>query len=326
MNAAPTPRGPDEGDPATEAKVNETEREGRPVSIRYMVGLALVWIGPLLAAAAASTTLVQYGHLREVPTAVVALGYVLYLAGWLTLPATVGRRVLAAVLGFVGLLIYLHTFPGIFEGLQTAFGLVGGPFGSTSMGAFAQAIAVTLVLAGWLIVRSRKALAYVVLPAAFVVQLVLALMAFGGGSPFTWPVPFSRLFTQLSGPIVVVGMAGVLVGWALIVAGSAWGAAALDRIQRARAARPRSRPGESSGETSNGTNVFAILALVFGIGGGVLGIVFGHIARAQIRRTAERGWGLATAGLVLGYIGLAATVGVVLVYIVAILIVQGQLL
>lgn len=310
---------------ATAIDVNETERKGRPVSRRYLIGLALVWTGPLLAAAAASTTLIQYGHLRQVPTAIVALGYVLYLAGWLTLSAAIGRRVLGAVLGVVGLLIYLHTFPGIFEGLQTALGLVGGPFGSTSMGALAQAIAVTLVLAGWLIVRSRKALAYVVLPAAFLVQLVLALAAFGGGYRFLWPVPFSRLFAQLSGPIVVVGMAGVLVGWVLIVAGSAWGAAALDRVQRARAARPRSRPDETSGEGSTSTNVFAILALVFGIGGGVLGVVFGHIARAQIRRTNERGWGLATAGLVLGYIGLAATVGVVLVYVVAIAVVQGQL-
>lgn len=301
--------------------------ERRPISTRYLVGLALVWIGPLLAAAAASTTLVQYGNLHQVPTAVVGLGYLVYLAGWLALPATVGRRVLGAVFGVVGLLIYLHTFPGVFEGLQTAFGLVGGPFGSTPIGgALAQAIAVALVLTGWLIVRSRKALAYVVLPAAFLVQLVLALMAFGGGSPFTWPVPFSRLFAQLSGPIVVVGMAGVLVGWVLIVAGSAWGAAALDRVQRNRAARPRSRTDDTSGERSTGTNVFAILALVFGIGGGVLGIVFGHIARAQIRRSNERGWGLATAGLVLGYIGLAATVGVIIVYIVAIAIVQGQLL
>lgn len=307
--------------------VNESERERRPISNRYLVGLALVWVGPLLAAAAASTTLVQYGSMRQVPVVVVVgLGYLLYLAGWLILPAAVVRRVLGAVLGLVGLLIYLHTFPGIFEGLQTAFGLVGGPFGSTSLGALAQAIAVVLVLGGWLIVRSRKALALVVLPAAFLVQLVLGLMTFGGGSPFVWPVPFSRLFAQAPGPIVVVGMAGVLVGWLLIVAGSSWGAWALDRIQQGRAARASlSRSEETAGEQSTTTNVFAILALVFGIGGAVLGIIFGHIARAQIRRSSERGWGLATAGLVLGYIGLAATVGVVVVYVVAIAIAQGQL-
>lgn len=53
---------------------------------------------------------------------------------------------------------------------------------------------------------------------------------------------------------------------------------------------------------SVGTNVFAILALVFGLLGGVLGIVFGHIALSQIRRTGEEGRALAIAGLVLGYL------------------------
>ena len=45
----------------------------------------------------------------------------------------------------------------------------------------------------------------------------------------------------------------------------------------------------------------ATLALWFGVLGGVLGIVFGHVARARIRRTGEHGWGTATAGLAIGY-------------------------
>ena len=45
----------------------------------------------------------------------------------------------------------------------------------------------------------------------------------------------------------------------------------------------------------------ATLALWFGAAGGVLGIVFGHVARARIRRTGEPGWGTATAGLAIGY-------------------------
>lgn len=63
--------------------------------------------------------------------------------------------------------------------------------------------------------------------------------------------------------------------------------------------RPVSGP---SGNQS--TNVFAVLALVFGIIGGLLGIVFGHIALSQIRRTGEAGRGMAIAGLALGYITL----------------------
>ncbi|MDN5823125.1 MAG: DUF4190 domain-containing protein [Micrococcaceae bacterium] len=50
------------------------------------------------------------------------------------------------------------------------------------------------------------------------------------------------------------------------------------------------------------TNVLAILALVLGLFTGILGIVFGHIARSQIRSTGEGGAGLALAGLVIGYV------------------------
>lgn len=54
-----------------------------------------------------------------------------------------------------------------------------------------------------------------------------------------------------------------------------------------------------------GTNLFAILALILGLFTGILGIVFGHLARAQIRRTGESGDGLAIAGLFIGYLWLA---------------------
>jgi hypothetical protein len=49
-------------------------------------------------------------------------------------------------------------------------------------------------------------------------------------------------------------------------------------------------------------NVMSILSLVFAFVFPPLGIVFGHIAKKQIRRTGEGGSGFATAGLVLGYI------------------------
>jgi len=49
-------------------------------------------------------------------------------------------------------------------------------------------------------------------------------------------------------------------------------------------------------------NVMSILSLVFAFVFPPLGIVFGHIAKKQIRRTGEAGSGFATAGLVLGYI------------------------
>ncbi len=55
-------------------------------------------------------------------------------------------------------------------------------------------------------------------------------------------------------------------------------------------------------------NSLAVVALVSGLLIAPLGIVFGHIAPGQIRRTGEDGRSLAIAGLVLGYVftGLAA--------------------
>lgn len=64
---------------------------------------------------------------------------------------------------------------------------------------------------------------------------------------------------------------------------------------------PQPTPAPSRSQVS-GTNVMAILSLVFAFVFAPLGIVFGHIAKRQIRRTGEQGSGLATAGLVLGYI------------------------
>jgi hypothetical protein len=61
------------------------------------------------------------------------------------------------------------------------------------------------------------------------------------------------------------------------------------------------------------TNGLAIAALVLGIVwvgwlGSLLAVIFGHIALYQINRTGAMGRGLAVAGLVLGYVGLAVLV------------------
>ncbi|MFC9351690.1 MULTISPECIES: DUF4190 domain-containing protein [Terrabacteria group] len=67
-----------------------------------------------------------------------------------------------------------------------------------------------------------------------------------------------------------------------------------------------------------GTNGFAITALILGlVGGSILAIIFGHLAKAQIRRTGEQGNGLATAGLILGYAGTALLAIVLTAMIVA---------
>ncbi len=65
------------------------------------------------------------------------------------------------------------------------------------------------------------------------------------------------------------------------------------------------------------TNGLAIASLVLGIVwlywvGSVLALIFGHVAKRQIDRSggAEGGRGLAIAGIVLGWVGIALLVGV----------------
>ncbi|MBX3094321.1 MAG: DUF4190 domain-containing protein [Cryobacterium sp.] len=53
-------------------------------------------------------------------------------------------------------------------------------------------------------------------------------------------------------------------------------------------------------------NTLAIAAFVLAFFVSIAAVVLGHIALSQIRRTNEQGWGLAYAGVFLGYLGLAA--------------------
>jgi peptidyl-prolyl cis-trans isomerase B (cyclophilin B) len=69
------------------------------------------------------------------------------------------------------------------------------------------------------------------------------------------------------------------------------------------------------------TNPLAIMSVVSGMVALVLGplailaIVSGHIARRQIRRTGEGGRGMATAGLILGYMVLVVGITLLAVFL-----------
>ncbi|WP_179476333.1 DUF4190 domain-containing protein [Mycolicibacterium vinylchloridicum] len=66
-----------------------------------------------------------------------------------------------------------------------------------------------------------------------------------------------------------------------------------------------------------GTNGMAVASFICSLlCMGILGIIFGHIAVSQINRTGEEGKGLAVAGLVIGYLSMAA---VLLIYVVPLL-------
>lgn len=79
------------------------------------------------------------------------------------------------------------------------------------------------------------------------------------------------------------------------------------------------------------TNGFAVAALVCGVAqpftamlSTIPAIVFGHVARSQIRRTGEDGRSMATWGLALGWAGLSAIVVILLAVIaVVVLIAHG---
>jgi uncharacterized protein DUF4190 len=68
-----------------------------------------------------------------------------------------------------------------------------------------------------------------------------------------------------------------------------------------------------------GTSGLAIASLVLGIlwiwgVGSLLAVIFGHVSRSQIRRGERTGGaGMALAGLILGYIGLAAILVIIIV-------------
>lgn len=64
------------------------------------------------------------------------------------------------------------------------------------------------------------------------------------------------------------------------------------------------------------TNTLAIIALVLGIVVPIGGIICGHLALGQIKRTGEAGHGLAMAGLIIGYVLTAFTV----LYIIGIIV------
>lgn len=65
-----------------------------------------------------------------------------------------------------------------------------------------------------------------------------------------------------------------------------------------------------------GTNVLAIVSLVSAFFVSIVAIVTGHIALSQIKRTGEGGRGLALAGLIIGYVSVAVTVFLVIIWFV----------
>ncbi len=73
------------------------------------------------------------------------------------------------------------------------------------------------------------------------------------------------------------------------------------------------QPQYGSPAASEKYNVLAIVSLISSLFISLVGIITGHIALSQIKRTGEKGRGFAIAGLVIGYVGLV--LGIILVIV-----------
>jgi hypothetical protein len=72
------------------------------------------------------------------------------------------------------------------------------------------------------------------------------------------------------------------------------------------------------------TNVLAIISLIAScVGFTVPGIIMGHIALHQIKRTGEGGHGLALAGVIVGYALLAVAIILIVIYVIFIVFIIG---
>lgn len=72
---------------------------------------------------------------------------------------------------------------------------------------------------------------------------------------------------------------------------------------------PATQYGPAPGPTNGLTIASLVLSLLWLGGlGSLLGIIFGHVSHGQIKRRQQRGSGIALAGLIVGYIGLVASI------------------
>lgn len=199
-----------------------------------------------------------------------------------------------------------------------AFAAVIGLVSMQSRGWVYVAVAAVIGTLAWLVARERPGVSYAVaLPAAFA-------LAFG-----TYRALYYRdLGDDRPLEAVVAVVVSTWVAWAV---GRSAGprraraeVAARETRQRAiarhveelgdlQAAWEAAHPGTpmpplaaTTPVAVGRTNPLAVMSLIFGIVGGLAAIPLGHTARSQIARTGERGKGLATAGLVLGYLWLVA--------------------
>lgn len=166
---------------------------------------------------------------------------------------------------------------------------------------------VVFALLSWMVATRRSGLIAVAIPLALVIGNVQAVVQAGmvssGWFNFDWPMRSAVL------SLIDVVMMAVTVAFAVWMDRLRARPRALAEARRAEE-RPHTPPLTAAGDASR-TNTLAVLSLVLSlVGMSLVAIVLGHVAHSQIRRTGEQGKGLATAGLVIGYVALALTITV----------------
>lgn len=189
--------------------------------------------------------------------------------------------------------------------------------------------------------RARPALSSALIADALILVVLLVLLVQNTGG---MPIALLALHVQLSLGVVIVFS---------VVCGGLLGGVTMAAVRgssnaKARTVAFRAKPATPIGYTDDGkpiypevgytpdgspvtadraagyqpinprTNSLAVVALVLGLVFPLLAIPFGHIARAQIRRTGEQGGGMALAGLILGYLGIVWMVIFVIAIVVAV--------
>lgn len=308
-------------------------RNSAPAKYRLLLTQVLAGIGVALAPAVffsprlalQSFALNYVGIWVAATVAVVAL-----ILSWAVAPVAMKRKLKA--FGFLagGLVLTLV----VYFLLVDKFG-VFGPFLLVGPGGLA------LALAGWFVLRERPGRSFAFLPIALIAAIAMFVGVMGSTG------------VHIAGGWVVLVIVPAVTAWLGFVvsrgdggaekrAASARDAELLRMEAGAQAIRewqgayelanpgmpiPVMPPGYAPPATvaadPNHLNTLAVLSLVFGILGGYLAIVFGFLAKSQIKRTGERGNGMATAGVVLGFVWIGLTIVLLIVVGVAALMFRG---
>lgn len=162
------------------------------------------------------------------------------------------------------------------------------------LGGYAELSAILFFL-GWAISRPIRGAGYAALPILPVIVIGASWLAAYGWMA-SWSAPAWGWTCMVVAALLTVGGAGFIVWLARV-----WSNGSERRRLQAVAPLPA-----GAVPAAGATNSLAIAAFICAFFFGVPAVVLGHVALSRIARTGEGGRGLAIAALVLGYIGIAS--------------------